>query len=135
MSANKIVELFPSYSKNKLTIHPDCENEIRKIVKEGSYELRFGKDYDARMRILLSNWDKANQHCPQWFEHLKYYDSALYSMHLANIGNLRILYTLGQHIIFLCAFKEKEGHGKRRQSYVQYVPIAQKRLEQYKEEE
>lgn len=133
MSASKVIELFPAYSRDILIIHPDCEDEIRKIVKEGAYEVRFGKDYKARMKILLPHWDKANQHCPQWFEHLKHYDTALYSIHLASIGNMRILYTLGHHIIFLCAFKEKEGHGKKRQSYVQYVPIAKKRLEQYKE--
>lgn len=133
MADSRITDLFSAYSEDVLIIDDDCKAEIINIVNESGLHVRFGKDYEARMKILLSYRENAGLHTPQWFEHLKHTDSAMYSMHLANIGNMRILYIIGHRIIFLCAFKEKQGQGRKRQSYVQYIPIAEKRLERYKE--
>lgn len=134
MADSRIIDLFPFHAEDILIVDVDCAAEILEIVEKGSYQIRFDKDYKARMKLLLEHKEKAFLVKGNWFEHLKHYDSALYSMHLANIGNMRILYVMGHRIIFLCAFEEKGEHGKKRQSYVQYVPIAIKRLERYKEE-
>ena len=133
MGDKQIIPLVPSYAENMLIVDPECAQEIVDIVTEGGYYVRFEKDYEARLKQLFTHREKAYLVNNQWFEHLKHTNHSMYSMHLANIGNMRILYVLGRHIVFLCAFKEKEGRGKKRQSYVQYVPVAEKRLEQYKE--
>lgn len=113
----------------------ECECEIRKIVNKGSHQARFVAAYEERIRVLKQYRDKAPSFNPRWFEKLQHIQNAsLYSINFAKIGNMRILYTVSTRIILLCAFEEREGHGKKRQSYVQYVPVALKRLEKYEED-
>lgn len=119
---------------NDPLVDPDCEEEIYDIVAKSGLIVKFRADYKARLKVLLEYRELAWQAHNQWFERLKYVDEAsLYSMHLASIGNMRIIYAVGRNIILLCAFKEKGEHGKARESYKQYIPVAEKRLERYKE--
>ena len=119
---------------NSILVDRDCESEINDIVRSSGQIVRFSEAYKARINMLREYREKAPLFNRQWFEKLKYLTNpSLYSMHLASIGNMRIIYVIGKRIILLCAFKEKGEHGKKHEGYTQYIPIAQNRLERYKE--
>lgn len=81
--------------------------------------------FKVRLQYLKTHWDGAVQHS-EWFEKLSY-DKNLYSLHIATVSNLRILYVLHAHQAWLlCAFAEKNR--TKRDSYQRYIPVAQQRL-------
>ena len=114
---------------------PDCEDEINSIVERSGKIVPFRAAYNVRLKALKEHREQAPAFNRQWFEKLKRVpEASLYSMHMASIDNLRILYVIGKRIILLCAFKEKEERGKKTESYVQFIPVAIRRLKRYKEE-
>ncbi|MCR4622634.1 MAG: hypothetical protein K5663_11195 [Clostridiales bacterium] len=117
-------------------IDRDCKAEIYKIVSRSGKRIKFTADYGKRIGILIEQRENAPGFNHNWFELLRHVKEApLYSLHMANIDNLRILYVIRKRIILLCAFKEKEEHGKKTDSYVEFIPVALNRLQRYKEEE
>lgn len=117
-----------------IVVDPDCEGEVYKIVAESGKIRKFKSDYEARMKLLRIYREQAYNVHSQWFEKLKRVpDAPLYSMHLATIDNMRILYIVGDRIILLCAFKEKGTRGQKTQSYRQYIPVAINRMKRYVE--
>lgn len=134
MVKNNMISFPLARPERGIFVDPECENEIRDIINAVDHVVRFKKDYDARLDLLAVHRELAPQVNPQWFEYLKHTDSPLYSMHIASLGNMRILYISRKTIVFLCAFMEKEGAGRKRQSYTQYIPIAESRMLRYNEE-
>ena len=130
----KIID-FPALNiADGIEIDPECEDEIYAVL-EKSEVMKFAAAYRERIRLLSTYREKAISVHPKWFEQLKHVGAELFSMHIANVGNMRILYYVGRRtIVLLCAFLESEGKGKRRKSYVQYIPVALERMKRYEEE-
>lgn len=129
----EIIQLYAQDTAyNDLRIHPKCEEEIRSIVEKDARREKFESDYKIRLDYLNEHREKAIQH-RAWFEKLSSVGSPLYSMHIATINNMRILYIFADpYIVFLCAFSEK-SKGKKKDSYAAYIPIALQRIQELEE--
>ena len=129
----EIIQLYAQATAyNDLRIHPKCEEEIRSIVEKDARREKFESDYKIRLDYLHEHREKAILH-RKWFEKLSSAGSPLYSMHIAAINNMRILYIFADsYIVFLCAFSEK-SKGKKKDSYAAYIPIALQRIQELEE--
>lgn len=132
---SKILRMNPypeAYNAEWVRMDYRCLEEVYNIViKSGNIEA-FKAHFKVRHEYLQKHWEYATSH-RQWFERLSH-EAGLYSLHMASINNMRILYVLhGSEVWHLCAFAEKES-GKR-QSYKRYIPIARQRLKEILEEE
>ena len=129
----EIIQLYAwDAAYNDLRIHPKCEEEIRYIVEKDGRREKFESDYKIRLDYLHEHREKAVLH-RAWFEKLSNAGSSLYSMHIATINNMRILYIFTEpYIIFLCAFSEKSKK-KKTDSYAAYIPIALSRIQELEE--
>lgn len=110
----------------KTQIHKECVREIEEIVKRTGNKTQFQAHYNMRLDYLEEHRENA---CVmrKWFERLKYVDIPLYSLHIAVIDNMRILYVfIEDRIYLLCAFSEKSSG--RRKSYKQYIEVAKNRI-------
>ena len=135
MNTSKIIQYPKAYPDIGVRILQKCEEEIVSIVERSGKYTKFVADFDSRIQLLSQARENANVKYPQWFENLRHVKE-LYSIHIASVNNMRILYAfVDLDILLLCAFEELEGRGKRTKSYSQYIPVAQKRLREYEEEE
>ncbi len=136
MSTVEEMGAFFSRYDADVIIDRDCKAELNTIVLRSGKEKKFRADYDIRIGLLIDHKENAPRVNHSWFEKLRHMKEApLYSLHMASIDNLRILYVIRKRIILLCAFKEKEEHGKKTDSYVEFIPVALNRLQRYEEEE
>ena len=134
MADNNIIVFPLNRIEYDIIVDPDCEREIYDIVSKSGLLERFYSDYEYRIRLLAEYRDRAPIFHSKWFEKLtRPHKKSLYSLHMARINNLRILYSIGDRIILLCAFAEKQPATRKRQSYMQYTPIADARLKKYEE--
>jgi len=123
----KLLEFPNRLNENWCLMHPQCEDELRDIADASGNLRRLRSSFNSRMQYLKIHWENAVQH-HEWFEKLSH-EKNLYSMHIARVNNLRILYVLhGNQVWLLCAFTERER--KKRDSYQRYIPVAQKRLKE-----
>lgn len=129
MSSKDIIPFPMIHIGNGIYTLSECEAEIQGIVKTSGLKNQFAADFNDRIDFLAKYRERATTLHPHWFEKLKRTDD-LFSMHLARIGNMRILYAFVEtNIYLLCAFKEQEGGNRRAHSYKQYIPIAENRLQ------
>lgn len=123
----KLIAYPDSYNENWCLIHPDCEDELREIADKSGNLRKLRSNFKTRMQYLKVHRENAVQH-DEWFEKLSH-EKDLYSLHIATVNNLRILYALrDDQVWLLCAFAEKDR--AKRASYRRYIPVAQKRLEE-----
>ena len=119
---------FPEqYNESWCLMHIQCEHELRDIVQRSGDIRKFRAHFRNRLKYLRDHWDNAINH-QEWFEKLSH-EKDLYSLHIASVSNIRILYVLrGNQAWLLCSFAEKSR--TKRDSYKRYIPVAQKRLEE-----
>lgn len=121
----KLIDYPEPYVEAWCLIHPDCESELRDIAERSGNKRKLRSNFKMRMNFLREHWEKAVVH-HEWFEKLSY-EKELYSLHIASVNNLRILYVLhGDQAWLLCAFAEKKDSKQAR--YERYIPIAKGRL-------
>ena len=128
----KLIDFPERYNDAWCLMHVDCESELRDIAQHSGNVAKLRANFRTRMNYLRENWENAVLH-HEWFEKLSH-DKDLYSLHIASVNNLRILYVLrGDQAWLLCCFAEKSS-GKR-DSYERYIPVARKRLSELLEVE
>lgn len=128
----KLITYPEMYNESWCLMHIECENELRDIVQHSGNIRKLRTHFKSRLNYLREHWENAVQH-DEWFEKLSH-EKDLYSLHIASVNNLRILYVLrGNEAWLLCCFAEK-SRGKR-DSYKRYIPVAQKRLNELLEGE
>jgi len=121
----KLIAFPDRYEENWCLMHMDCEEELRDIAQRSGNLRKLRSNFKTRLKYLKDHWEQAVQH-HEWFEKLSH-EKDLYSLHIAVVSNLRIIYVLrGKQAWLLCAFTEKDS--KKQDSYKRYIPVAQKRL-------
>lgn len=117
----------------RIRIHQKCQQELKDLIDKSGKKGRFKARYKNRLDYLHKNGREAIQH-PSWFEDLKH-EKELYSLHLDDIDNVRILYMISEEKIYLlCAFKEKKKANAGRNSYAGNIPLALSRITDIEEE-
>lgn len=121
----KLIEFPDRYDERWCLMHIQCEDELRDIAQHSGNIRKLRANFKTRLKYLKDHWEKAVEH-HEWFEKLSH-EKSLYSLHIATVNNLRILYVLhDDQAWLLCAFAEKSR--TKRDSYQRYIPVAQKRL-------
>lgn len=105
----------------------EWKEELWDIIEQSGEEEKILAQLKIRLNFLAAHGTAAIKH-PRWFEKLKASDD-LYSLHVATVHNIRILFAfVSSKAVLLHAFEEKAGKRGGRNSYSTAIPIAAARL-------
>lgn len=119
---------LPGYSR--VLVHPDCLKDLQQLLDPGQIPA-FLPHYQKRVKFLSDNLGSETQ-VRAWFEVLKNSSGKRSIRFLKLFGNLRIIYMIvNQTAVLLVPFQEHIGHAST--EYAAYLPLAEKRLLDFKE--